>query len=91
MDDFIDEISKVFINIDNEHDMKKFLSEIFTENEINDIKLRWQLLKMLKDGKSQRYIAKDLKISLCKITRGAKILKDKESMINKILDDYTIV
>ena len=46
--------------------------------------LRW-ILKMLKSGNSQREIAKELHVSLCKITRGAAILKDKNAITNKIL------
>ena len=36
---------------------------------------------MLKEGKTQREIAKELKVSLCKVTRGSKILKQTNSII----------
>jgi TrpR family trp operon transcriptional repressor len=39
-------------------------------------------------GKTQREIAHDLGISLCKITRGSKILKDPESQMNTILKEH---
>ena len=45
-------------------------------------------MKELHDGKSQREIAHDLGISLCKITRGSKILKQTDSQMNQVLKDY---
>jgi TrpR family trp operon transcriptional repressor len=44
-------------------------------------------MKDLHDGKTQREIANDLGISLCKITRGSKILKDPESQMNIVLKE----
>ncbi len=80
------ELVKVFAKIDDENTMNKFFNEIFTETERKDLSLRWQLMKMSKDGMPQRAIASKLKISLCKITRGVKILKDKDSVSRRILD-----
>ncbi|MBP5757313.1 MAG: transcriptional regulator, partial [Spirochaetales bacterium] len=34
-----------------------------------------------------RRIAKDMEVSLCKITRGSKTLKNDESVIRKVLSD----
>jgi TrpR family trp operon transcriptional repressor len=47
-------------------------------------------MKKLKEGESQRNIAKELHVSLCKITRGAKILKQPDGIINKILSNEKI-
>lgn len=68
--------------------IKKLFSEMFTEPELNDLALRWKLLKMLQNGISQRKIAVELGISLCKITRGAKLLKDRKSVIGSIIKHY---
>jgi TrpR family transcriptional regulator, trp operon repressor len=65
--------------------MKKLFYEIFTQNERKDLMLRWKLMKMLKKGIPQRKIAADLGISLCKITRGAKILRDPDSITNRLI------
>ncbi len=83
--DSLDEIIINLCKINNEEIMKKLLTELFTPSEIKDITLRWQLLKMLAEGISQREIASTLGISLCKITRGSKILKDENSILNIIL------
>lgn len=78
----------VFAAIDNEKEMDTFFHEIFTESEINDLNLRWQLMGRLHQGDSQRKIASELGVSLCKITRGAKILKNKQSISKKVLKQF---
>lgn len=75
----------VFTSICNDKEMDAFFHEIFTESEINDFNLRWRLMEKLNSGDSQRKIAADLGVSLCKITRGAKILKNSESVSKKYL------
>ena len=63
----------------------KIFSEIFTEPELETLSKRFRILKMLSEGKTQRDIAKILQVSLCKVTRGAKILKDSKSIIAKYI------
>ena len=86
--DALQELSKIFSEISDEKDMLNFLREIFTEKECFDLALRWRLLKAIYTGDSQRKIAKDHGISLCKITRGSKILKKEGSYTKKLLDEY---
>jgi len=66
--------------------MDTFFREIFTSKELKDLTLRWQLLKELHEGEPQRSIAARHHISLCKITRGSKLLKQDNSMTKRILD-----
>ena len=79
------DLIKVFTKIDNEDDMRELFSEIFTPNENKDFTLRWKLLNDLYKQMPQRTIAKNLNISLCKITRGSKMLKKENGIIKKIL------
>ena len=79
------EISKLVKNIDTEAEITTFLKELLTESEIETLSKRWQILEMLKKGCTQREIAKELQVSLCKVTRGAKIMKDKKSILAKYL------
>jgi TrpR family trp operon transcriptional repressor len=62
-----------------------FFKELLTESEIDVLSKRWRILEMLNQGKTQREIAKELQVSLCKVTRGAKILKNKSSMLAKYM------
>jgi TrpR family trp operon transcriptional repressor len=57
----------------------RFLSSLLTPNEIREIASRWELVKRLEQGDSQRQIARQLGLSLCKITRGSRELKKKDS------------
>ncbi|MDC7245910.1 MAG: Trp family transcriptional regulator [Sphaerochaetaceae bacterium] len=84
----LDEIIEVFTRTSSVEQMQKLFEELFTQREKYDFALRWRLMKELYDGKSQREIAHDLGISLCKITRGSKILKNKDSQMNQILQEY---
>jgi len=82
-----DEIIEVFTNIDSNDDMRQLFNEVLTPKEIADLVLRWQLLKELNAGETQRSIAARHHISLCKITRGSKLLKDKNSIVKRILEE----
>ncbi len=80
------ELLKVISSIDNLEELSRFFEDIFTPAELDDISLRWKLLKDLHHGLTQRKIAEKYGISLCKITRGSKILKDKDSLVLKVLN-----
>ncbi len=78
-------VASVLSAIKSPDEMRLFLKELLTPGEVRDITLRWKLLELLADGVSQRKIAEDLKISLCKITRGSKILKQKGAVTSRVL------
>ena len=81
------ELIDIFTRTRDNKEMEVLFREIFTPSEIETLTLRWQLLKDLYEGKTQRKIAATHKISLCKITRGSKLLKAKGSYLKKVLDD----
>ncbi len=80
------ELLDVIFSLENTDDKNRFFEELFTPAELDDISLRWKLLKDLHDGMTQRNIAKKYSISLCKITRGSKILKNNDSVVLKVLN-----
>ncbi len=84
----LDEIIEVFVKTTTTEKMHTLFNDLFTEREKYDFALRWRLMKDLYEGKSQREIAHDLGISLCKITRGSKILKQEGSQMKQILKEY---
>ncbi len=83
-----EELAKILAEVHDPQDMVQFLEEILTPKEMNDLALRWQLLKSLHNGKTQRAIAAEYNISLCKITRGSKILKKEKSTTSTILHQH---
>jgi TrpR family trp operon transcriptional repressor len=67
------------------NELETLLAELFTPRELHDLALRLRLLRMLCDGVSQRKITAALGISLCKITRGSRLLKNPDSAVKKLL------
>ena len=56
-------------------DAYEVFSALLTPPEREKIALRWRLVCMLERGMTQRAIAAELGVSLCKITRGSHELK----------------
>ena len=81
--DNLKELSELIFSLKTEKEIIKFLNEIFTPDEISLLTKRWRILNLLSKGVTQREIAKELNVSLCKITRGSKILKDKKNIVYK--------
>lgn len=79
----IQEVSKLVKNLHTEAEIENFFKELLTESEIETLSKRWRILELLNQGLTQRDIAKNLQVSLCKVTRGAKILKDDKSVLAK--------
>jgi TrpR family trp operon transcriptional repressor len=80
------ELTDALCRIHDPRTMSRFLTEVLTPSEANTITLRWELMKRLKKGETQRAIASELGISLCKITRGAKIIRDPDSISSRLLN-----
>lgn len=78
-------LPKAFLEVRDLADMERFFGEIFTPAERETLSLRWKLMTGLAEGRSQRAIAAELGLSLCKITRGAKIVHDPASVTNRLL------
>jgi TrpR family trp operon transcriptional repressor len=66
--------------------IEDFLRCLLTPAEVADIAARWALVKDLDAGLPQREIARNLGVSLCKITRGSRELKKPNSAWRLILN-----
>jgi TrpR family transcriptional regulator, trp operon repressor len=82
------ELSKALTMCEDEVLMEGFLHSLFTPAEVMEMGKRWALVRLLKQGLSQRNIAKKLGLSLCKITRGSKELKKENSPFRRIIGLY---
>ena len=78
-------VASVLSQLDSPETALAFLKEILTPSEQHDVALRWRLLSLLSQGVPQRRIADELGISLCKITRGSKVLKAPNSIARSLL------
>ena len=81
----IGELCRVLAETRDRDLLESFFYCLLTPAETADIASRWALVKALHEGKSQREIAKDLGVSLCKITRGSRELKKPDSAFQRIL------
>lgn len=86
--DKIKEISEVLSETDDKELIEIFLKSILTSNEIDEISSRWEIVKLLYEGMSQRKISEKLGVSLCKITRGSKELKKQPSPFKRMVEKY---
>lgn len=80
-----DRLAASVASLRNAAEVETFLDELLTPAEIHDLALRWQLLELLGQGVPQREIAHRLGISLCKITRGSRILKNPGSVARRFV------
>ena len=81
----IDAVSKILAQETDSAALKNFMIEMLTKAELETLSKRWRILEMLAAGRTQRAIAEELRVSLCKVTRGAHILKNKNSIAAKYL------
>ena len=84
----IDEISELLAASKDKSQITEYLKSLLTPSEMRGIALRWEILKGLYEGKSQRKVAEELGVSLCNVTRGAKELKLSDSDLRKFLKRY---
>jgi TrpR family trp operon transcriptional repressor len=85
---YISELAGALAGTDDPDLISDFFYCLLTPAETADIAARWALVKELKRKTPQREIAKDLGISLCKITRGSRELKKPGSAFQRFLAAY---
>jgi len=85
VDENLKEMSRTLSRVKDSALIEDFLRCLLTQAEIADIAGRWALVKALQENISQREIAKDLGVSLCKITRGSRELKKSNSAFKRIM------
>jgi TrpR family trp operon transcriptional repressor len=79
------ELSTVLAATGDRELVKAFLTSLLTPSERLDIAARWELVNRIDLGETQRRVAQELGVSLCKITRGSKELKKDGSPFKTML------
>jgi len=79
------ELSTVLASTGDKELVKAFLTSLLTPSERLDIAARWELVNRINLGETQRRVAQELGVSLCKITRGSKELKKTDSAFKAML------
>ena len=65
-----------------------FMKDILTPAEIKEIALRWQIAKQLNRKVPHWDIARNLKVAVSTVGRGARMLLNTEGGFNRILKRY---
>ena len=81
----IEELTRTLARTNDQALIEDFFTCLLTPAEKADIASRWALVKALDQKVPQREIAKNLGLSLCKITRGSRELKKPDSAFRRIL------
>ena len=80
------ELCSLITNTEDNLLLLDFFNCLFTPAEKEDFATRWLIVKEIKNGSTQREIAKKFGMSLCKITRASKELKKENSAFVRMLE-----
>ncbi len=69
------DLYRLFCAIETEREAKMLLEDILAPRELDSVAKRWQEIQALAAGLPQRDIARKLRISMSKITRGSRMLQ----------------
>ena len=81
--DWKKEMHALIASVKNKKEAEELLTSLLTPMEYDEIIRRWQILKGLIEGESQRSIRDRLKISIATVTRGSRELKYGNGMLQK--------
>lgn len=82
------ELLKILVGIGDSRLMEDFLSDLLTPAEVKALVTRWQIIKLLDQGLTQRQVAKTVGVSISKVERGAREMLDKNGGFYKILKKF---
>jgi len=80
------ELAQLLNQIEDPVLVESVLTALLTPAEAKDLSARWELVKRLDQGETQRQIAKEMRLSLCKITRGSRELKKPQSALKALVE-----
>jgi len=80
-----EELSRVLAATEDPALVRDFLTSLLTPSERLDVAARWELVNRIDLGETQRRVAQELGVSLCKITRGSRELKKPNSPFKAML------
>lgn len=72
----LQDLYALFARIDSPKEAELLLQDMLTPRELRSLAERWQLIQALHKGLPQREIAKSLKLSISKITRGSRMMQE---------------
>jgi TrpR family trp operon transcriptional repressor len=84
------ELVDVFYKISKNKELAAlFLRDILTPNELEAVALRFQIIKRLNNKEDQRSIAGDLGLGVSTVTRGSRMLRNKNGGFNLFFKKFS--
>lgn len=78
----------LFLKLKSPQEVKQFLDDLLTPAELKTVIERWEIIKRLAAGKSQRQVRDELKTGIMTVTRGAAALKKGSGGFAMMLKKY---
>lgn len=72
---YLNELIKTVLSFKTKKELYDFFEGIFTPQELSEIPVRLQIVKLLQKGVAQHEIAKKLRVGIATVTRGSRELK----------------
>lgn len=79
------DLLNLILRVKDKVSLDKLLRDLLTPREYEEIIKRWQIIKQLYRGTSQRQISNNLKVSIATVTRGSRELRNKKGGFWKAL------
>ncbi|KKP38252.1 MAG: TrpR-like protein YerC/YecD [Candidatus Peregrinibacteria bacterium GW2011_GWF2_33_10] len=74
---YANDFFELFVALPNKEIVNQVMEDFFTLSELEAVAQRWQIVKMLEQGISQRQISEKLGVGIATITHGSQTLKQK--------------
>ncbi|MDD2515651.1 MAG: Trp family transcriptional regulator [Candidatus Gracilibacteria bacterium] len=74
-DKYLDQFAEQIQKFKTKEELKDFLETILTPKELEQIPIRLEIVRQIKQGIAHHKIAEDLKVGIATVTRGSKELK----------------
>lgn len=82
-DEWKSELGALFASIKGPEEATELLTEILTPAEYEEIVKRWQIVKLLNEGKTFRKVSSETKTAIATVIRGAREIKYGHGALKK--------